>query len=331
VTTTGNGQWLTPSLSGNTLLLAFDPTGLSPNTYSVTVTIQSNAANSPTVIPVTFQVVAAGAPTVFYQGVVDDAVFGGDGFTVTPGDVIALFGQQLSFAAPVSGPQPPLATTLGGSQVLVNGQAVPLYFSSYGQINFQMPVDTPAGTALVQVTNEPNPLTPLSQISNTVSVNVAARAPRLLLLYGTGGYGAIVDASQGNGYNTLPMPTTVSIPNFITKPASRGDVLTIYAIGLGPTNPTVATGQPAPDGSAGHPLAQLTSMPTVVFGEDREGLLVEVSVPPAFVAYAGLSPYYAGLYQVNVPIPQTCPTGAVQVSLTFPDGTVSNAVNIQVQ
>jgi uncharacterized protein (TIGR03437 family) len=330
-TTSGSTQWLTPSLSGNTLLLAFDPTGLSPNTYTETVTIQSNAANSPTVIPVTFQVVAAAAPTVFYQGVVDDAVFGGDGFTVTPGDVMALFGQQLSFAAPSSGPQPPLATTVGGSQVLVNGYAVPLYFSSYGQINFQMPVDTPAGTALVQVTTtETYPPTTLAtlQTSNTVSVNVAARAPRLLLIYGTGGYGAIVDASQGNGFNTLPMPTTVSIPNFVTKPASRGDVLTIYAIGLGPTNPPVATGQPAP---AAEPLARLTSTPTVVFGEDREGLLVEVNVPPAFVAYAGLSPYYAGLYQINVPIPATCPTGAVQVSLTFPDGTASNAVNIQVQ
>ena len=100
-----------------------------------------------------------------------------------------------------------------------------MYFSSYGQINFQMPVDVPNGTALVQVQTN-------GQTSNTVSVNVAPRAPRLLLLYGTGGYGAIVDASQGNQYNTLPMPSTINIPNFITKPASRGDVLTIYAIGL---------------------------------------------------------------------------------------------------
>ena len=330
-----SGSGISSEILGPTLVgVVFDPTGLPANTYTGSVSYASNAVNSPTVIPVTFQVVDAGAPTVFYQGVVDDAVFGGDGFTVTPGDVMALFGQQLSFAAPTSGPQPPLATTLGGSQVLVNGQAVPLYFSSYGQINFQIPVDTAAGTALVQVTTtDTYPPTTLAtlQTSNTVSVNVAPRAPRLLLLYGTGGFGAIVDASQGNGFNTLPMPTTVSEPGFITQPASRGDVLTIYAIGLGPTNPPVATGQPAPDGSAGHPLAQLTSMPTVVFGEDREGLLVEVSVPPASVAYAGLSPYYAGLYQVNVAIPADSPTGTVQVSLSFADGTASNQVNIQVQ
>ena len=68
---------------------------LSPNTYTGSVTVVTNAANSPTVIPVTFQVLATAAPTIFYQGVVDDAVFGQDGLTVTPGDVIALFGQQL--------------------------------------------------------------------------------------------------------------------------------------------------------------------------------------------------------------------------------------------
>jgi uncharacterized protein (TIGR03437 family) len=311
---------MTATVSGTTVLLAFDPTNLSPNTYTGSVSIASNAANSPTVIPVSFQVVAAGAPTVFYHGVVDDAVFGGNGFTVTPGDVIALFGQELSFAAPAVGPQPPLAATLGGASVYVNGEQAPLYFSSYGQINFQMPVDTAMGTALVQVIAN-------NQTSNAVSVNVASRAPRLLVLYGTGGYGAIVDASQGNGYNALPMPSSITIPNFITQPAKRGDVLTIYAIGLGPTNPSVATGQPAP---AAEPLARLTVTPTVNFAVNLLGLQVQVSVPPALVAYAGLSPYYAGLYQVNVAIPQSCPSGAVQVSLAFPDST-SNAVNIQVQ
>jgi uncharacterized protein (TIGR03437 family) len=333
-TTSGSTQWLTPTTSGNTVLLAFDPTGLSPGTYTEPVTIQSNAANSPTVIPVTFQVVAVGPPTIFYQGVVDDAVFGQDGLTVTPGDVVALFGQQLDTNVGVAGPPPLLTSLADATGVTVNGEAAPLYYASPGQINFQMPMDTPLGTARVQVGTEVFYSAPLSQgpeTSNVVSVQVAARAPRLLLLYGTGGYGAIVDASQGNGYNTLPMPSTVSEPNFITQPAATGDVLVIYAIGLGPTNPSVETGQPAPDGSAGHPLAQLTSTPTVVFDVDKEGLQVQISVPPASVSYAGLSPHYAGLYQVNVPIPQSCPPGTVQVSLTFPDGTSSNAVNIQVQ
>jgi len=341
---TASGTGLTSTNSGTDLSgqggntpwfsVTIDSTGLSPNTYTGSVTVVTNAANSPTVIPVTFQVLATAAPTIFYQGVVDDAVFGQDGLTVTPGDVIALFGQQLDANVGVAG-LPPLPTSLADATgVTVNGEAAPLYYASPGQINFQMPMDTPLGTALVQVGTTVFYSAPLSQgpeTSNTVSVNVAARAPRLLLLFNTGGYGAIVDASQGNGYNTLPIPSTVSEPNFITQPAAPGDVLVIYAIGLGPTSPSVATGQPAPDGSAGHPLAQLTSTPTVVFDVDKDGFQVPISVPPASVGYAGLSPYYAGLYQVNVPIPQGCPPGTVQVSLTFPDGTTSNAVNIQVQ
>ena len=261
---TASGSGITATVSGTTVLLAFDTTGLSANTYTGSVTIASNAANSPSVIPVTFQVVAAAAPTIFYNGVVDDAVFGASGLTVTPGDVTALFGQQLSFQQPTVGPAPPLAPQLGGASVYVNGEQAPLYFSSYGQINFQMPTDTPTGTALVQVVTNNQP-------GNAVSVNVAARAPRLLLLYGTGGYGAIVDASQGNGYNTLPMPSTIAIPNFITQPASPGDYLTIYAIGLGPTSPSVATGQPAPGPPAS--LAQLTSTPSVVFTVNSAGIV----------------------------------------------------------
>jgi uncharacterized protein (TIGR03437 family) len=317
---TATGSGISTTVSGTTVLVAFDPTNLTPNTYTGSVSIASNAANSPTVVPVTFQVEAAGAPWVYYQGVVDDAVFGGSGFPVTPGDVIALFGDQLSFQAAVAGPTPPLATTLGGASVYVNGEQAPLYFSSYGQINFQMPTDTATGTALVQVKTN-------GQLGNEVSVSVASRAPRLLLLYGTGGYGAIVDASQGNGYN-LPMPSTISEPGFITQPASRGDVLTIYAIGLGPTSPSVAAGEPAP---AAEPLARLTSTPTVVFSVNRIGTPVQVSVTPDQVAYAGLSPNYAGLYQVNVAIPQDCPTGTVQVSLSFSDGTTTNTANIEVQ
>ena len=322
---TVSGQGATASVSGSYVVVAFDPTGLAAGTYTSSLSIVSNAANSPTVIPVTFNVVAAGAPWAYYGGVVDDAVFGQSGMSVAPGDIVALFGEQLSFVASVYQPTPPLATTLGGTSVTVNGEAVPLYFSSYGQINFQIPTDIAAGTALVQVSTAPNPMTPSVVAGNTVSVNVVNRAPRLLLL--SDGYGAIEDASGGY---SLPMPATMVYPGFTSKPASRGDVLTIYAIGLGLTNPAVAAGQAAPDGgSVSGPLAQLTSTPTVVFTSSTSGsVTAHVNATPA---YAGLAPYFAGLYQINVSIPANCPLGTVKVSLTFPDGTTSNSALIAVQ
>ena len=69
-----------------------------------------------------------------------------------------------------------------------------MYYSSYGQLAFQMPVDAPLGTNLVQVQRD-------GLTSNTVSVSVAERAPRLLLI-GTTGYGAIQNAAD----YSLPMP-----------------------------------------------------------------------------------------------------------------------------
>jgi uncharacterized protein (TIGR03437 family) len=103
-------------------------------------------------------------------------------------------------------------------------------------------------------------------------------------------------------------------------PAKPGDTLTLYAIGLGPTSPFVATGQAAP---SSEPLARLTTMPAVNFGGGIGGTLVN----PLF---AGLSPTFAGLYQVNVTIPQDVPRGLVYVKLAFGDST-SNAVQIVIQ
>ena len=46
--------------------------------------------------------------------------------------------------------------------------------------------------------------------------------------------------------------------------------------------------------------------------------------------FAGLSPTYAGLYQVNVTIPDGAPKGNVYVSLVF-GGSSSNSVLILIQ
>jgi uncharacterized protein (TIGR03437 family) len=46
--------------------------------------------------------------------------------------------------------------------------------------------------------------------------------------------------------------------------------------------------------------------------------------------YAGLSPTYAGLYQVNVTIPSDVPHGTVNLSLAFPDAPC-NTVQIAIQ
>ena len=97
-------------------------------------------------------------------------------------------------------------------------------------------------------------------------------------------------------------------------------MLTLYAIGLGPTSPAVGTGAAAPS----QPLAQLTTTPDVIFGEG----LFPVSVAPA---YAGYSPGSSGLYQVNVVVPPGLPSGPVELRLNFPDSGLSNTVIVQIE
>lgn len=300
------GSGVTASAAGNVAVATFDAGSLAPGTYTGSLSIGTNAVNGTLAVPVSFEVVAKGAPLIRYQGVVDNGTFGA-GDTVARGDVMVVMGEQLSFDALKVGKAPPLDTSVGGATVLVNGNPAPMYYSSYGQLAFQMPVDAPLGANLVQVKRD-------GQISNTVSVNVAERAPRLLLI-GTTGYGAIQNAAD----YSLPMPEG-SIPGVLTHPAKPGDTLVIYAIGLGPTSPSVATGAPAP---SAEPFARLTTNPDVSFGVGLFG----ATVKPLFAA---LTPTFAGLYQLNVTIPPDTPKGTVDLRLAFPDS-VSNSVKIAVQ
>lgn len=311
------GSWLSAALTGSLVSVTINPSGLSPGSYTGSIALASNAVNTLPPVPVNLQVVANGPPYVPYQQVVDGATFT-PGDAVSPGDVATIFGEQLSYAAPAVG-APPLPTTLNTTQVLVNGQPAPLFYDSYSQINFQMPVNVAAGTALVQVVRDNQP-------GNTVSVGIANRAPRILLLYGS--YGAIVDADACRGITPctlgggLPFPSTYSQPGYPAYPAKAGDVLTIYAIGMGPTSPAVSSGQPAPNAE---PFARLTTTPLVRFGNDP------VSPALATPSFAALSPGFAGLYQINVQIPANAPKGnSVGLTVVFPDSS-SNTALIAIQ
>jgi len=299
---TSSAQGVTASVIAGGAAVVFDPGTLAPGSYAGNLTIASNAVNGPVTVPVSFTVESKGAPSVSFGGAVDDATYSGD--PVSPGDIVALFGGQFFFSAGMVGSGSPLGTMIGTTQVLVNGTPAPLFYASYGQINLQVPVEVAPGMAQVQVVRD-------SQKSNIVSLAVANRAPKLLQI-GVGIYGAIV-----NGDGSIPMPAG-SFPGVNTHPAHIGDTLTIYAIGLGPVSAPVATGAAASAADA------LASTPLVFFGDF-------VSFPSQPI-YAGLSPGSVGLYQLNVTIPDGVPPGSnVDLKVMFPDGTVSNPVQIAVQ
>jgi uncharacterized protein (TIGR03437 family) len=76
-------------------------------------------------------------------------------------------------------------------------------------------------------------------------------------------------------------------------PAHPGDIVVLYATGLGATTPPAVYGQ-LPMAAA--PLAA---------GANLKILLDGVAVADGAVTYAGAAPGFAGLYQINLTLPET--------------------------
>jgi uncharacterized protein (TIGR03437 family) len=277
--------WLAaaPSTTFLGAAVTLTPGSLAVGTYRGNVALAVNAINGPTInVPVEMEIVASPTPTISFNGVLNNADFRpGDSMGV--GAIAALFGEFLADSV-AANTQLTLPTTLGGVRVLVNGRAAPLYFVSPGQINFQVPFETLGGIASIQVERN-------GVVGNRVGVDIVPFAGRILVWSQFG----LPHAIAVNADGTLPIPPTVTIPGYVSKPARPGDTLVIYAIGFGQTNPAVQTGVASPSS----PLAQLSNV-IVHFGPRS---LFGTSVPqPA--SFAGLSPGFVGLYQINVQVPQ---------------------------
>src|SRR5688572_17332326 len=82
------------------------------------------------------------APAV--NAVVNGASFSGG--PIASGTIVSIFGTGLARTT-VSAPGLPLPTTLDGTVVTINSQAIPLFFVSPTQINAQIPFRLQAGSA----------------------------------------------------------------------------------------------------------------------------------------------------------------------------------------
>jgi uncharacterized protein (TIGR03437 family) len=302
-TAAAGGTWLSAATVSGGISITADPTGLAPGDYTGSVVVASNATNGSLTIPVDLTVEAKGPPFAFAGGVVNNGTFG-NGEPVGQGDIAAVFGDQFTYNAPTGASALPLQTTLDSIQVLVNGKAAPLFFTSAGQINFEVPIDAATGTGTVQIVRN-------GTAGNTISVVINQRVPRFILLGGFGPYGVM----------TTPDGALTGIPS---HPVKVGDTIVIYAVGLGPTTPAVASGVASPGGSD---LAKVPGTTQVCFGVESPFNHAPCGTP----FFTGLTPGFVGLYQINVTVPTGVKSGNGSMSLLLVDNVESDIVPLVVQ
>ena len=204
-------------------------------------------------------------------GVVNAATFSPFTAQLSPGELITLFGSGFAPAGTLATASAPFPNTLAGVSVTINGVNAPVYVVTATQISALVPYTLdPTATfkANIQVTSN-------NQTSNTVTEYLGLTSPGVFTTNQNGlGNGAILHADF----------TAVTE----TSPAKPGETVLVYLTGLGAVSPAVTTGAAAPT----NPLSTTTNQTSV-----------SVDGINATVLYSGLAPGFAGLYQLNVTIP----------------------------
>jgi adhesin/invasin len=297
----GNAQVVATFSNGDPPLplnLVDAPSGLYSGTWTprstspqVTVTVTTTAPGfSAATVQLTGQVGANTAPLLSLGG----AVHIYDpllGGALAPGTILSIYGSNLS-AQPVPNTQPSLPATLGGTSVTMGGIPAPLYYVSPTQIDAQVPFELLPGDQYEVIVET------AGAFSTPGSIQVIAAAPGIAAFPN----GMII--AQHADYSLV---TTAS-------PAIPGEYIVIYLAGMGLTNVPVADGAPSPS----IPLASPLIAPTLT--------LNGVVVPSSF---AGLTPTFVGLYQMNLQVPLSTPNGNVTLVVSQ-SGVASNSTILPV-
>jgi uncharacterized protein (TIGR03437 family) len=234
------------------------------------------------------------------------------GASVAPGQLASLFGSDLIVGAEAGIAQTlPLPRSLRATSVYVDGVAAPLFYAGSGQINLQLPYATASGTASVVVLRDDG-------IAAQGTAQIANLAPAIFTLNSSGeGQAAALNGDfSPNGDATLGAQF---------KRVRKGEFIIIYASGTGRGLVNATTGQPieVKDGvvASADPLIITSPItPTVTIGGQA-----------AMTAFSGLAPGFVGLWQLNIQVPATAPSGAaVELLITY-GGQSSNRVKIAIE
>ena len=229
-------------------------------------------------------------------GITNAASFSPFTSSVAPGEFVTIFGSGMADSTTVASSLP-FPTTLAGVQVLVNGQAIPLYLVSPTQISGVLPYSLPVDDyAVFTVVNN-------GRTSNSVTQYTSETAPGVFTIPSTG----------------LGVPAALHPDFSIVSATSRariGETIAVFVTGLGPVSPSVPAGAAAPS----NPLSRITA----------DFINVQLDGINANVSYAGLAPGLAGLYQINFTIPAGVQRGDATLLIDVP-GSITTQTALPVE
>jgi uncharacterized protein (TIGR03437 family) len=199
-----------------------------------------------------------------------------------PGTFLTIFGSGLAWEKrerAASDPTP----ALGGVLVLVNNMEALVFYVSPEQVNFLAPGRIRPGPARIRVLRD-------GAAGPAADIALAEFAPALFQLDRE----TVIAQRYPTGQNATR-----------EYPARPGEIVTMYATGLGPLAEAI--------GDFDIPRR---GIPIQARGQLRV-LLNGIAVPDAAIEYAGCAPGYFGLYQINLKLPDRLdPDPEIRVALS---------------
>ena len=237
---------------------------------------------------------------------------------ITPDGLIAIFGANFTAPGVTHALQPSdlaagksLPTAMAQTCVRIGGLLAPLTYVSPTQINAQVPDLGSSGTADISVITNCGGSNEAATLP--VTLPLAPQAPEFLSWVQNPNAQDSVAAFFASGAGLVG--SYGLIPGVQLNTATNKDVIAIYGIGFGQVHTAVPAGMwtTGPD--------SLIQTPIVTFGGQ-----------PVQVIYAGLAPFIAGVYQLNIAVPANILSGNQSISIqvngvTSPAGTYVPTVN----
>jgi uncharacterized protein (TIGR03437 family) len=241
--------------------------------------------------------VFACASVSYAQAVVVNGATFAVGVPVGQGSLATVFG---AFTGVTQGQAQsvPWPKTINNVRVVIdNNIEAPLQFVGPTQVNFQVPRSLGFGRHSIKVSAG------AAEIAGTI--DILDTAPGVF----------IRDERQG----IRRQAAVLNQDNTINGPANRarkGQVIQIFSTGVGPVSGNTADGAAGPSA----PLASMARPPKVY-----------VSVAPADVQFAGLSPQFPGVWQINAVVPDRDYVAGEVPLVIVSSGVESNTATIWVE